>query len=456
VTVRIINAHVLDGLAMLPDASVHTVVTSPPYFRLRAYGTEPQVWGGDPGCEHDFEDRNISFERGNKRKPPDDGIAGRDRSTDKAAPVTVTARNGFCRHCNAWRGELGLEPTPELYIEHLVVVFGAVRRVLRDAGPLWIVIGDSYANHGKWGGHTGGKHAASLHASPIGRNKRYTGLKPKDLIGIPWMLAFALRADGWWLRKDIIWAKPNPMPETCADRCTTAHEYLFHLTKSAKYFYDAEAIKEKAAWTDPDNDTGAHRQQRLTSTADQPKGALRIASGSGARNGPQGGVSPSRNKRSVWTIATAPFAEAHFATFPAKLVEPCILAGTSASGVCPACGAPWVRVVKSIKLGRVYERGACPADHRGVGTPQHTGSGSGALNVATETLGWRASCDCNAGDPAPATVLDPFGGSGTMALVADRLGRDAILIELNPAYAEMARHRIQQDAPLMTQVEMTP
>lgn len=297
-------------LPTLPAESVHCVVTSPPYFGLRDYGVA---------------------------------------------------------------GQTGLEASPDAYVDELVAVFREVHRVLRSDGTLWLNLGDSYANDGKWGGHTGGKHVKALHCSPVGRNKRYTGLKPKDLVGIPWRVAFALQADGWYLRQDIIWSKPNPMPESVRDRCTKAHEYLFLLSKAERYYFDQEPIREPVSenWSPENaptvNELGAHvptegqrKQRRLTYT--EPKGA---------------------NRRSVWSVNTQPFPDAHFATFPPALIEPCILAG------CPAGGV----------------------------------------------------------------VLDHFAGAGTTGLVADRLQRNSILIELNPEYAAMAERRIHADAPLLQAAE---
>jgi DNA modification methylase len=211
-------------------------------------------------------------------------------------------------------GQFGLEPTPAEYVARMVEVFQLVRELLADDGTLWLNLGDSYANDGKWGGQTGGKHAAELHGSPIGSGKRQTGLKPKDLIGIPWRVAFALQEDGWYLRSDIIWHKPSPMPESVKDRPTKSHEYIFLLSKSEDYFYDADAIKERS---DPDagRDTTCAR-----------------------RGVPPGGVPDSgfikgrrfefRNKRSVWKVSTVPYHGSHFATFPPKLITPCVLAGS--------------------------------------------------------------------------------------------------------------------------------
>jgi len=251
-------------------------------------------------------------------------------------------------------GQIGLEPTPDEYVTRLVEVFRKVRRVLRDDGTLWLNLGDSYTGSANNG-----------------------GLKPKDLIGIPWMVAFALRSDGWWLRQDIIWSKPNPMPESVTDRCTKAHEYVFLLTKAARYYYDAEAIKDPYArgYKDGPGFGGlANRTNMKHSVIGNQAG------------GPQAKVSEdgARNKRSVWRIAAQPYPGSHFAVMPPKLAEPCILAGSAV------------------------------------------------------------------GD----TVLDPFGGAGTTALVANRLGRDAVMIELNPEYAELAKLRIENDAPLLADVRV--
>jgi DNA modification methylase len=313
-----------------------------------------------------------------------------------------------CGKCGATRidRQMGLESTPDEFVAGMVEVFREVRRVLRDDGTLWLNIGDSYANDGKWGGHTGGKHAKALHCSPIGRQKKYTGLKPKDLIGIPWMLAFALRADGWFLRQDIIWSKPNPMPESVRDRCTKAHEYLFLLSKSQRYYYDAQAIGEPLESSsiarlsqNVESQEGSARvpgktngKMKAVYTKPYTGSAIKDYEGTGAQDPSAtkarivekilSGELVKRNKRSVWEVATQPFGEAHFATYPPALIEPCILAG------CPVGGA----------------------------------------------------------------VLDPFGGAGTTGLVADRLGRGAILIELNPEYAAIAERRLNADAPLLADV----
>ena len=359
---RILIGDCREKLRELSDASVHCCVTSPPYFGLRDYGVD---------------------------------------------------------------GQMGLEPTPDEFVAGMVGVFREVRRVLRDDGTLWLNIGDSYAGSGKGGNPEGGKQATNKGSQFVGvlygktgetaRQAAVTnvtrdvaGIAPKNLIGIPWMLAFALRADGWYLRQDIIWSKPNPMPESVRDRCTKAHEYIFMLSKGPRYHYDADAIKNppSEALLQQVRDGYARQDTKpfQIGGAQSASGTkARIIAGARARVDKQRGhgrrhdgfndrwdamsreeqMALGSNKRSVWEVATQPFSEAHFAIYPPALIEPCILAG------CPKGG----------------------------------------------------------------TVLDPFGGAGTTGLVADRLGRDAILIELNPEYAEIAERRLNADAPLFAEVK---
>lgn len=218
-------------------------------------------------------------------------------------------------------GQLGIEPTPAEYVAALVEVFQGVWNVLTDDGTLWLNIGDSYANDGKWGGSSGGKHAKALHGNTgVGRARTHTGLKPKDLIGIPWMLAFALRDAGWYLRQEIIWQKPNPMPESVTDRCTKAHEQIFLFTKRPSYYFDHEAIKEPAVGGTPGN-TKPTKGGRAYEDGEKRHRT--------AANPHKMGAVEFRNRRSVWTVATRPYKGAHFATFPPALIEPCILAGSA-------------------------------------------------------------------------------------------------------------------------------
>ncbi len=362
-----------DVLAQMPGESVHCVVTSPPYWGLRDYGL-----GGDA---------------------------------------------------------LGLEPTPELFVQHLVEIFREVRRVLRQDGTVWLNLGDSYAS-GEVGRHDGrveGSGYGAKHPGPRQTHDIKSGLKPKDLVGIPWRVAFALQADGWWLRSDIIWSKPNPMPESVTDRPTKSHEYLFLLTKADRYFYDADAIREhyaEASLSDPRDNENGHRRER--GFPGHPYvGGTNLG---GNRNG-------GRNKRTVWEIATQPYPEAHFATFPEKLVQPCIKAGTSEWGCCAKCLAPYERIVEvhdpEGRLGKGYhdhtddmkvgQRGVFPSD----GAPTR------------KTQGWRKTCQHRA-DVSKAIVLDPFGGAGTVGVVARKTGRRAILMEASEEYCEMMRSRMAQ------------
>lgn len=331
--VTIYQGDCLDLLPELEVRSVQTCVTSPPYWGLRDYGVD---------------------------------------------------------------GQLGLEKTPAEYVERLVEVFGEVRRVLRDDGTLWLNLGDTYM-----GGRSGGIGASSItsqrnqiaaRAAWLKRggatHRSGEGLKPKDLVGIPWRVALALQADGWWLRSDIIWHKPSPMPESVKDRPTLSHEYVFLLSKSSQYYYDADAIKEPVTGNAHDRGNGVNPKARMVGPKEQErerngeKVSARFGRGAGWRNKQNPSFSSSvtgmverRNRRTVWTVSQEPFNGAHFATFPTKLIEPCILAGS----------------------------------------------------------------------PVDGTVLDPFAGAGTTALVAKKHNRKAILCELNPDYIDLAADRLSQD-----------
>lgn len=339
-------------------------------------------------------------------------------------------------------GQLGLESTPDAYVARLVEVFREVRRVLRADGTLWLNIGDSYnAQPGqrKSTDAHGPKQATNLGANGIG-SRSVAGCKPKDLIGIPWMLAFALRADGWYLRSDIIWAKPNPMPESVVDRPTSAHEHVFLLAKAARYFYDADAIREESKdWTHGGPGAGI-----LTTEHYGANNGGNAGLGSLAVRYKNGEQTAGRNKRNVWEIATQSYPGAHFATFPPRLVEPCVLAGTSPKA-CGECGAPWRRIVERQEMSsreRVRNVGG-----RADGFTIATGPGDGFYSEV-RTTGWEPSC-AHDNDIGHSIILDPFAGSGTVGVVALRHDRSFIGIELNSAYVDMARWRIRDDAPLL-------
>lgn len=324
---EIIQGDCIEGMKTLPDQSVHMCVTSPPYFGLRDYGTSK--WeGGDPDCDH----KKPNVDIGNIAKP----TLGGGKATNAAQ---IIGYRGVCRKCGAvcHDGQIGLEETPDAFVAKLVDVFREVRRVLRDDGTLWLNLGDSYASanatigrndedrndRNVWAYGSAGHGRKANGAPRQGSINRLGCQKPKDLIGIPWRVAFALQADGWYLRQDIIWHKPNPMPESVRDRCTKAHEYIFLLSKSARYYYDAAAIAEKA-----EHPKMRHRSQSVTLA--QEMAHLGNAPTNLGRCGTN--EDGTRNRRSVWTVTTRPYKGAHFATFPPDLIRPCILAGCPVDG----------------------------------------------------------------------------------------------------------------------------
>lgn len=416
----------------LKGESVQCVVTSPPYWGLRQYaGEQREVWGGDPEHAHEFGEAHAV----RRWKPGDGG----KQDYQVIAGASEGPRGSGCA-CGAWYGALGLEPTPEMYVEHMVAVFRAVRRVLRRDGTLWLNLGDSYAAHnsGNNGYDDGRANRAERTAAGVP-----PGLKPKDLVGIPWMVAFALRADGWYLRSDIIWAKPNPMPESVVDRPTKSHEYLFLLSKSPTYFYDADAIREPLV-DDPVTYLKKMGSRAHGSGTMEEVGAGRKAGGFNDYKSRDGYVPAGRNKRTVWNIATQPYAGAHFATFPEALVEPCILAG-SAAQACGVCGAPWERVSE-----KTYE----PTDRTPAPNKGHLGAfGERAANMTRDgfipnrspnvtQLGWQPTC-AHADGSGASVVLDIFNGSGTTGAVAIRHGRNYVGLDISREYlSEQALYRI--------------
>ncbi len=427
-TTQILVGDCRDSLVALPAESVHCVVTSPPYWGLRDYGLPPSVWGGDPACEHEWgEWASGPSSTGGTPKGLDGGEPW--RSTRFASSATAS-----CARCGAWRGVLGLEPTLDQYLANLVAVFAAVRRVLRADGTVWLNLGDCYTS--------GGRTYRDADERNEGRGMDYraqtpTGIKPKDLVLLPHRVALALQADGWWIRQDIVWHKPNPLPESVTDRPSRAHEYVFLLAKNQDYFYDADAVRE------PHSADSLARVERGRSDhhkwADGGPGGQTLAQDISQACHPSG-----RNMRSVLTIPSQPLKEAHFAAFPEALVTPCILAGTSDWGCCPNCGAPWERVTEDT----LTKAGHGNNNRARKGAPGDSSEGARPYDVrmlkSVQTTGWRQTCTCPPADPIPCTVLDPFAGSGTTMRVANRLGRSAIGCELKPEYAAMARRRTAQ------------
>lgn len=704
-TVDLRCGNVLDVLKTMPDESVHCVVTSPPYWGLRAYGTTPQVWqnGHEPCQEHQWGKVSIP------PKHSDNGVTGstlQGGKTTQAQAQRQPIEMATCAVCGAWRGELGLEPTPELYVEHLAAIFREVRRVMRDDATLWINIGDSYAGSGKASGRTwengtipkmshkqasnkgslidvvvrpnlgeflnrlieGGliflagsgsltitaKSEKVLKANAIPPDvelSRFLGVKrilfkernndfcqvlnlfdakrdvwissavsfvvvddatleivadeldglrvivsdddlqptsafavfpvsastgeypevgftvaesgepttkmfrdiqsagntstldpfgkrflqtdtvyqsvaladtldastcglsnfkvtksskehlalalvggavelavscvghlfvsnkfgslvrygelydkavrlsnaqqPKQEMGIPEMVKRALMEDGWICRSTIIWAKPNPMPESVRDRPTKSHEYVFLLAKQPHYYYDCDAIREPQ--TESSHERARYDRKNDKTNKGRPTGKDRDDNGlifaSGLNALPYILNPAGRNKRSVWTVTTKPFKGAHFATFPPDLIEPMILAGTSERGVCPECGAPWERVTER-EAGKEWNNPKlCELAKTGVSNNGTRGSTLGAsggsrgwqeYGTKKQTLGWRPTCTCDAGAPVPATVMDIFSGAGTTGVVAVKHGRNYVGIDLKPEYNEMAWERIDK------------
>ncbi len=329
-------------------------------------------------------------------------------------------------------GQLGLEKTPEEYVAKMVEIFAEVKRVLKPEGTLWLNMGDSYNNTtpGSRDPDRWPKQSRNDHKSDC--RPLCSGMKVKDLCGLPWMIAFALRADGWYLRQDIIWHKPNPMPESVTDRCTKAHEYIFLLAKNKKYYYDADAIREES--TDAESYTG--REFRGPKAIEKAGARPNSSPNSLEREGSTK-TYPQRNKRSVWTVTTKPYSEAHFATFPPDLIEPCILAGCP-EWVCPKCGKARVRIVD--KSGGSTGKGW--TDHKAdlqQGMSQQGKSEAEKLGgeYKVETTGW-TDCGCGAGFEG-GIVLDPFIGSGTTAMVAYENRRNYVGCELNPEYIKLNR-----------------
>ncbi len=382
---QIITGDALSMLRTLPDSFVQCCVTSPPYYGLRDYGIE---------------------------------------------------------------GQIGLENTPQAYIARLVEVFREVKRVMRDDGVLWLNIGDSYAagKAGRTDYGTGDPTSrlgpqqnglpGNTQPGPVIQRSAPAGFKPKDLMMIPTRVALALQEDGWYLRSDIIWHKLNAMPESVTDRPTSAHEHVFLLAKSERYFYDADAIRERTgnemSWT-------TYAQKTAPGATWQSGGIERYA---GANKHDGGQAHPAgRNKRNVWSIASQSYAESHFATMPPKLVEPCVLAGTSPRA-CEHCGAPWERVteVERVDYGRPSGKG----NRAIVGDMTSKEKSIFVTNLVPRisTIGWQPTCTCPNEGSSKCIVLDPFMGAGTVALVAIQHKRDYLGIELNPSYCELINKRI--------------
>lgn len=485
--VQLWQGDVLDALERIPADHVHAIVTSPPYWNLRDYGTAE--WeGGDPACDHARPARARGKDVGlNERlgRP-----VGAKRQEERAARPYMNE----CGKCGALRvdRQLGLEPIPDCqgwatgdpcgacYVCRLVAVFRACRRVLRPDGTLWLNLGDSYTSGDRtWrdagstsqinGRRTKGAPQEGLDV-PGARQPTPPGLKEKDLIGVPWRVALALQADGWWLRADNLWNKPDGMPSSVQDRPAMCHEYLFLLTRSARYHYDHVAVKQPLAAATLE-DGRFERAPGGDTLFGQENGR-----GEGLGRGPRVAPDGMRNLRTVWTIPTEPQQVAacddcdailwssrdaqrheemtghrlapHFAAFPSRLARRALRAGMSERGCCSSCGTPLARITET-ERGNASNAALAGTELSRRGHP--TGQVGGAHDVrygpvaTVRTIGWEPACSCGPGaGTSPCVALDPFMGSGTVALAARQLGHRSIGIELRPAYCRMIEARTRQ------------
>ncbi len=429
----------------LPDESVQCVVTSPPYWGLRKYSGEQELTWGDNHCEHEWGKEFLGDTRAYGA-----GIGQwQDGSGESGRPHYKVSQGNTCSLCGAWKGAYGLEPTPEMYIEHTIEILREIRRVLRKDGVVFWNIGDSYAaNRSYQVTDTKWRDVGNIKPSQVPE-----GLKPKDLCLIPFRVAIAAQEDGWWVRSDIIWSKPNPMPESVTDRPTNSHEHILMLTKSAKYYWDADAVRMPIAESTIGRgkvDFGGAKGRGYQPASDDPN--YRGGSEQWGRTYHYNGGG--RNIRSVWEFPTQPYPEAHFAVFPEKLPEICIKAATPEVGCCSKCGAPWERIldkkasafnirVRDAKAGRATPEEGYKATQKEIANypGNHPDPGS------RETIGWQPTCKCNA-DKVPSIVLDPFNGAGTVLKVAKKLNRRATGFDTSEEYCQLTVERIRQQGLL--------
>ncbi len=420
--INLYQGHVLNVLSEIPSESVDMVMTSPPYWGLRTYKTEPIVWG-DQECEHEWGDEIISKANDSNRNTMEWTTGGNPAAKTLGQKVT---QGNFCLRCHAWKGELGLEPTIELYIEHIILIFNEIKRVLKRTGTCWVNIADSYAGNTstaalpsnekkRWIDNKSGNYAYKRQRGFLG------GAPAKSLCAIPERFMLAMMGEGWICRNDIVWVKPNPMPESVKDRFTTSWEHLYFFTKSRKYWFEQQF--EPVQYP---NDLR---------TAINGMGIGELSKDARFGSHPELG----RNKRDVWEINTQPYKEAHFATYPEKLCETPILAGCP-SQICTKCGNGRE---KMIQVDYIIQESRPKKDE----PKMHNGSKGAGFRYAhaTKNIRDKGYSDCGCGSLfQPGVVLDPFAGSGTTLSVAKRLNRKSIGIELNPDYCKLAQERISR------------
>lgn len=464
---------------------VNCIVTSPPYWGLRDYGIPPSVWGGDPKCQHDWNPETVDTEIGKGNWTQ--AVNGRGEVQGEVAafrePIRASVKRGFCRHCSAWLGCLGLEPDFKMFITHMVEVFDLARELLTDDGVAWVNMGDSYS--GSWGNYGGKNRGNGEQREIINGSKVHqpsydgleswkpptadqTGLKPKDLCLIPDRLGIALQDSGWWVRSKLPWIKRNGMPESTTDRPAQSVEYVFMLTKRARYFYDGAAVKVKSSpatnerkpmqkpsgWDDSVGDGGHGASHKHGREGARPRKLPE--EGSGVKNNDSmdadTAVMPSaRNFRvtdlffqswqGLWSdeegeqlaliVNTSGFKGAHFATFPPKLIEPLILASTSAHGHCPKCGTGWKRITTKGKPDLAHQQacgGNVDGEYHGEAVKEYAGTGAQDASEVkarilegmreTVTTGWMPGCECTEDDRQAAETATKFEGKTTAGRLA--------------------------------------
>jgi DNA modification methylase len=459
--------HVVEELNRMAPKSVDMGVCSPPYWALRSYNLPDQIWGGSADCVHEW---GAALKPSWNRRGAKLGTSSKmSRPSRHIVIERPTQAGNWCQSCSAWKGQLGMEPTPELYIEHIVLVLDAFKRVLADHGTLWLNLGDTAmgsqsATYGKES-HRKPDASSTAHGWKEGSGimgavqpRKHAYLKAKDLCLIPHRVAVALQQAGWYVRSDNIWHKLSCMPENPSDRCVRDHEYVFQLTKKPSYYFDAYAIAEPAAKTDSGT-------KRRTATPNQPPNSRNRFT----RNMPNSGKT-TRAKRTVWPLPSEPGGHRycrsckaiytpgevrqlprrgetrlcrcgsdnwviHSAAYPPGLIRPLIQASTSQHGHCIACGKPYVRVTEEVPLGGQQSRLFASSDAE-----------EAAQSVEVRTLGWERSCRHKDAGIRPGLVMDPFMGSGTTALVAREQGRNFLGIELNPEYLAIALERLNPTA----------
>jgi site-specific DNA-methyltransferase (adenine-specific) len=439
---KIYQGSCLNWLKNIDNESIDCVVTSPPYWALRDYQTEPEIWDGDKNCEHEWGSKIITLTHKSGEKNPGKESWYKDKgaSNDKG--------NQFCSKCNAWKGSLGLEPTFDLYVKHLCDIFDEVKRVLKKEGTCWVVIGDSYFGGGGKAVEQSSKRQSAINTGAYpdySPNSKLRSQMGKSLCLIPFRFAIEMTNRGWILRNTIIWHKPNCMPASVKDRFTVDFEYVYFFVKSKKYWFEQQFEKYMEPlnrWGGPKIRNSSHKYIEVG----EPQLGKFGATSMFRKGRPVRPVEQGRNKRCVWTISTQPFPEAHFAVYPEKLIIPMIEAGCP-KYVCKKCGKAKVKIIDNTE--RVNTRPGNNVCNKKSGKDidpnkelHKSDLSKYRQQIKYKELGY-SDCGCNA-DFESGIVLDPFMGSGTTGLVAKKLGRNFIGIELNPNYVEIANKRISE------------